>query len=135
MGGNIYFCDLPHTDKFTLTLFFALAEREALIVSIRTKAALQAKKAQGYKLGNEKGVNLSKANAASAQARTEKARNDRNNKIIWGVIGRNGIPTTEEIQKMSLQLNQMGVSTSTGLHFTPERVRAAYHNMKKYMNN
>ena len=22
MNGNIYFCDLPHTDKFTLTLFF-----------------------------------------------------------------------------------------------------------------
>lgn len=26
--GHIMFCDLPHTDKFTLTLFFALAERE-----------------------------------------------------------------------------------------------------------
>jgi DNA invertase Pin-like site-specific DNA recombinase len=54
--GNIMFCDLPHTDKFTLTLFFALAEREALIVSIRTKQALAAKKAKGAKLGgsNEK---------------------------------------------------------------------------------
>ena len=54
--GNIMFCDLPHTDKFTLTLFFALAEREALIVGIRTKQALAVKKAQGCKLGasNEK---------------------------------------------------------------------------------
>ena len=49
--GNIMFCDLPHTDKFTLTLFFALAEREALIVSIRTKQALAAKKARGEALG------------------------------------------------------------------------------------
>lgn len=49
--GNIMFCDLPSTDKFTLTLFFALAEREALIVSIRTKQALAVKKAQGCKLG------------------------------------------------------------------------------------
>ena len=49
--GNIMFCDLPHPDKFTLTLFFALAEREALIVSIRTKQALAVKKAQGVKLG------------------------------------------------------------------------------------
>lgn len=49
--GKIMFCDLPHTDKFTLTLFFALAEREALIVSIRTKQALAVKKAQGAKLG------------------------------------------------------------------------------------
>ena len=49
--GNIMFCDLPHTDKFTLTLFFALAEREALIVSIRTKQALAAKKARGEATG------------------------------------------------------------------------------------
>lgn len=52
---NIMFCDLPHTDKFTLTLFFALAEREALIVSIRTKQALAAKKAKGEKLGGQCG--------------------------------------------------------------------------------
>lgn len=55
--GHIMFCDLPHTDKFTLTLFFALAEREALIVSIRTKQALKALKERGdVKLGaaNEK---------------------------------------------------------------------------------
>lgn len=49
--GHIMFCDLPSTDKFTLTLFFALAEREALIVSIRTRQALAAKKARGEKLG------------------------------------------------------------------------------------
>lgn len=49
--GNIMFCDLPTSDKFSLTLFFALAEREALLVSIRTKQALAVKKAQGCKLG------------------------------------------------------------------------------------
>lgn len=47
MDGKIYFCDLPHTDKFTLTLFFSLAEREAMIVSLRTKQALAALKARG----------------------------------------------------------------------------------------
>lgn len=54
--GHIMFCDLPTSDKFSLTLFFALAEREALIVSIRTKQALAVKKTQGAKLGasNEK---------------------------------------------------------------------------------
>lgn len=54
--GNIEFCDLPHSDRFTLTLFWALAEREALITSIRTKQALAAKKARGELLGglNEK---------------------------------------------------------------------------------
>ena len=50
--GNLEFCDLPHSDRFTLTLFWALAEREALITSIRTKQALAALKARGdVKLG------------------------------------------------------------------------------------
>ena len=49
--GNIMFCDLPTSDKFSLTLFFALAEREALLVSIRTKQALAAKKARGEVTG------------------------------------------------------------------------------------
>ena len=131
MEGNIYFCDLPHTDKFTLTLFFALAEREALIVSIRTKAALAAKKVQGYKLGNGKGVDLSKANEASAQARRDKAKNDPNNKIIWGVVGLNGTPTSDDLQRMTIQLNQMGVKSASGMEFTPERLRSAYHNLKR----
>ena len=131
MEGNIYFCDLPHTDKFTLTLFFALAEREALIVSIRTKAALAAKKAQGYKLGNGKGVDLSKANEASAQARRDKAKNDPNNKIIWGVVGLNGTPTSDDLQRMTIQLNQMGVKSASGMEFTPERLRSTYHNLKR----
>lgn len=55
--GHLEFCDLPHSDRFTLTLFWALAEREALITSIRTKQALAALKARGeVKLGaaNEK---------------------------------------------------------------------------------
>lgn len=48
---NIMFCDLPKTDRFTLTLYTALAEREALLVSIRTKSALQELKKKGKKLG------------------------------------------------------------------------------------
>ena len=67
--GNIMFCDLPATDKFTLTLFFALAEREALLVSIRTKQALAVKKAQGCKLGAANEVY--KANYAKKDLQTK----------------------------------------------------------------
>lgn len=69
--GKIMFCDLPTTDKFTLTLFFALAEREALLVSIRTKQALAVKKAQGCKLG-----------AANETYRVNYANKDLKEKII-----------------------------------------------------
>ena len=33
-------CDIPNLDKFTLTLFLAVADRERKLISIRTKAAL-----------------------------------------------------------------------------------------------
>lgn len=80
VGGNIYFCDLPSTEKFMLTLFFALAEREALLISIRTKAALGAIKKNiaengGHMskagrwintLGRGKGVDTSAASSQSA---------------------------------------------------------------------
>ena len=134
-GVDIHFCDMPQVNTMILGVFASVAQYERELTSKRTKDALSAKKAQGFKLGNEKGIDLSKANEASAKARTEKARNDKNNRIIWGIVGMGGKPTAEETQRMSVQLNRMGIKTAAGLDFTPERVRTAYHNMKKYMLN
>ena len=80
MNGNIYFCDLPHTDKFALTLAFALAEREALTTSIRTKLALAEKKKQGAHLGSEKGCDMTAAFSKSVEVRRNRARDNKNNK-------------------------------------------------------
>lgn len=43
--------DMPEADNFTIHIFAALAEREARLISERTKAALAEKKKQGIKLG------------------------------------------------------------------------------------
>lgn len=37
-------CDIPNVDKFTLTIFAAIAEREREMIGIRTKQALDARK-------------------------------------------------------------------------------------------
>jgi DNA invertase Pin-like site-specific DNA recombinase len=68
--GNITFCDLPHTDKFTLTLMFAIAEREALMISLRTKQALAAKKARG-ETWDRGTAGIVAANRASAKSRVD----------------------------------------------------------------
>ena len=39
--GNLICCDIPNADRFTFILFFAIAEREALITSLRTTQALE----------------------------------------------------------------------------------------------
>lgn len=40
LEGRLESCDVPNLDKFTLTLFMAIADRERELISIRTKGAL-----------------------------------------------------------------------------------------------
>ena len=84
--GNVMFCDLPHTDRFTLTLFFALAERERLITSIRTKQALRAKKEQGFKLGRPNAEFTTEQVEKSVETRKRKAAENGNNKRAWATV-------------------------------------------------
>lgn len=49
--GNFFSCDIPNCDRFTLSLWWAMAEREALLISVRTKAALKVNKARGIASG------------------------------------------------------------------------------------
>lgn len=55
--AGVMFCDLPQlpagpVGKFMVTMLAAVAELEAGMISQRTKAALEAAKARGVKLGN-----------------------------------------------------------------------------------
>lgn len=139
VGENrIMFCDLPHTDKFTLTLFFAIAEREALLISLRTKAALKAKKERGELTGGacRKDLpNLSEASQASAQSRREKARMNPANKAFWEFISdyqmiHGKITANTNFQPIADELNKRGKVTSSGLPFDKKRARAMYVSLK-----
>ncbi len=65
LGRNVHFisglmqsgvpflvCDRPNAKPFELHIYAALAEEETRAISARTKAALQAAKARGVRLGN-----------------------------------------------------------------------------------
>lgn len=39
--GNLICCDIPNADEFTYVLFFAIAERERKIISLRTSQSLE----------------------------------------------------------------------------------------------
>lgn len=135
-AGNIYFCDLPNTDKFTLTLMFAFAEREALMISIRTKQAFAAKKARGETW--ERNKDTTNAVAQSAKNRVERAKANPTNiffmKYVTQFEKRNGTLNPKDArayQKLADELNGLGQKTVTGLPYTKTRCQALVIKMRK----
>jgi DNA invertase Pin-like site-specific DNA recombinase len=96
-------------DSFMLHLYAALSEKERLLISSRTKAALAVLKAQGVILGNP--VNLDearlKANAANRANATEFADNVLPTVLQFRAKG-DTLPT------IAGKLNSMGVKTRRG---------------------
>ena len=96
-------------DPFILHLFAALAEKERAMISTRTKAALEAAKARGVKLGGPK---LAQARKAALQTIGAAANNHAANVLpIIREIRKAGGTTLREIADA---LNARGVSTARG---------------------
>lgn len=140
VGENrIMFCDLPHTDKFTLTLFFAIAEREALLISLRTKAALKAKKERGELTGGscrKTSPDMNKAIQQSAKIRKAKAESNPHNKAFEEFIefweAKYGTITKEtNFELIANELNRRGKVTSSGMSFNKANARQMYYRICK----
>ena len=79
LNGRLITCDIPNLDKFTLTIFMAIADRERELIGIRTKAALAAARERGVTLGTAanmtangryQGQQQNRADAIAAYAQT-----------------------------------------------------------------
>src|SRR5437868_7803794 len=71
------FCDMPDADRMVLQMMSVVAEREAKMISDRTKAALQAARQRGVRLRGSHvstGAQIAKGRQASAALRTATAR-------------------------------------------------------------
>ena len=108
----------PEVDPFMLHLYAALAEKERADISSRTKAALQAKKAAGFKLGNPRAAEAAvKAHAAHRAAADRFAINVL---PVIATIQASGITTFAAI---AAALNARGIPTARGGRWHLETVR------------
>lgn len=71
---DIVACDCPEMDKFSVRMLAVFAEREADLISQRTKAALAEAKVRGRKLGGWRGHDVcAQATQLATQSRVAKA--------------------------------------------------------------
>lgn len=113
-GVDFVAADRPDADRFTLHLEAALAEREARVISERTKAALAAAKRRGVVLGAN-GKTLAVRNRAEAVER------------VAPMAGRLKALRGEglSLRRIATTLNDEGVSSPGGGAWYPANVQRA----------
>jgi DNA invertase Pin-like site-specific DNA recombinase len=106
-GVEFVAVDFPQANRLTVHILAAVAEHERELISQRTKAALQAAKARGVKLGNpnlKPGTDTTKA----TKARQGKA----------SAFAARVLPVIQEIggsyHQIAATLNERGIGTSRG---------------------
>lgn len=124
LGGNLLSGDIPGTiDLFTLTLFAAFAERERMLISIRTSQALQAKKAREGKwhAGNPALTNgdYRKASKDAIQAKAATNENNIRAKVVISLKRAEGM----SYQAIADYLNAQQFRTAQNKEFNPVQVQ------------
>lgn len=125
-GVEVRFADLPMiegpTGRFMLQQMAAVAELEAGLISARTKAALQAAKARGVKLGGNRGRMTREAQAEGMKVRVLKAAaRAKDLKPTIDLIVGSGVLAYKSV---AAELNLRSVPTARGAgKWTPTQVR------------
>lgn len=122
-------CDMPDANTFTIGIFAVIAQHERELTSDRTRKALQAKKAQGFKLGNPQYLS-DKSRINSIEVRKENADNNSNNIKAFALIQalrNNGV----SYNKIATQLNEYEFKTARGKQFHAMSVKQLFDRMSK----
>ncbi len=120
MESNVDFvcCDMPNADKFTIQILACVAQKEAELISQRTKDGLAEAKRNGVKLGNPRPA-ASLKRAHRARKRQSVAFAARLKPVIEKAQ-RHGVHT---LQELAHSLNVRGYRTPRGKEFFPQSVK------------
>ena len=104
--------DMPNANRMTVGVMALVAEQEREAISTRTKAALQAAKARGVRLGNPKGTKVKGADIGSARGSATNATNAE-------AFAERLRPVLDELEHLSaraaaIELDRRGYATARG---------------------
>lgn len=126
LEGRLESCDIPNLDKFTLTLFMAIADRERELIGIRTKGALEQKvKNTGqWRTGSQAFATGQAASLGhvTIKARAAENRNSRPASAMILQLRKEGMNWSQ----IARQLNQGGFYTPNGKVYQAVQVKRLY---------
>ncbi|MCC9138924.1 recombinase family protein [Pontibacter silvestris] len=123
-GVDFVCADMPDANTLTIGIFAVLAQHERELISSRTKAALQVKKAQGVKLGKPQNL-TNEARKKGEETRVLKAVLNENNKRASAMIQscrKHGMNWSE----IASELNKHGFRASRGGSFQAVQVQRIF---------
>ena len=126
LDGHLESCDIPNLDKFALTLFMAIADREQELIGIRTKAALEEKRKRisEWRKGSIPFKDTT-AGAKGVEIIKEKAREDIRNKQAAKIIARCR-KENMTLAQIAEESNHDGYRTRLGKLFKPMTVKRLF---------
>lgn len=131
LEGRLESCDIPNLDKFTLTLFMAIADRERELIGIRTKGALiQKMKHSGQWRVSSPAFASGRAarlGHATIKAQAAENRNSRQASALIRQLAKEGHNWSE----IARQLNQGGFRTPRGSDYQAVQVQRLHHRMNE----
>lgn len=120
-GADFICCDIPDMNTLTVGFHAIMAQHERELISSRTKAALQAKKAQGFTLGTP--ANLTDAaRSKGTAARQEAARTSKANRQA-AAIARDKRAQGLTLRAIASELNALDYRTASGGAFHATTVK------------
>lgn len=122
-GVEFIACDMPQANKFTVHIMSAVAEQEREAISQRTKAALQAAKARGVKLGTPENLTDEARKRGQEKATLiASAHAQMCAENVWGIIEQL-FAEGPSLRGIARELNERGIKSARGGTWTATSVK------------